>query len=89
MYQTHAVFVLLAGSVITYDIITGWKPIQLYDQFVTSIIVSALSTSMVLGVWQIADSALLCVRFTSHALAPHCSSVGRILYSVKLVRQQV
>ncbi|KAL8565172.1 hypothetical protein ACOMHN_003959 [Nucella lapillus] len=26
------------GSVITYDIITGWNPIQLYDQFVSSII---------------------------------------------------
>ncbi|XP_069116224.1 phospholipase DDHD1-like isoform X1 [Argopecten irradians] len=26
------------GSVITYDIITGWNPIQMYDQFVTSVI---------------------------------------------------
>lgn len=26
------------GAVITYDIITGWSPIQLYDQFVSSVI---------------------------------------------------
>ena len=34
---------MCAGSVITYDILTGWNPIQLYDQFVTSIIVSGYS----------------------------------------------
>ena len=28
------------GCVITYDIVTGWNPIQLYDQFVSSVIVS-------------------------------------------------
>ncbi|KAK6183516.1 hypothetical protein SNE40_010986 [Patella caerulea] len=26
------------GSVITYDIITGWNPLKMYDQFVTSVI---------------------------------------------------
>ncbi|KAL5008166.1 hypothetical protein ScPMuIL_013747 [Solemya velum] len=26
------------GSVISYDIVTGWNPIKLYDQFVTSVI---------------------------------------------------
>jgi len=31
------------GAVISYDIITGWNPIQLYDQFVTSVIVSIKS----------------------------------------------
>ena len=33
-------FCSIVGAVITYDIITGWSPIQLYDQFVTSVIVS-------------------------------------------------
>ena len=47
---TIAVSGLLAGSVITYDIITGWNPLHLYDQFVTSIIVSVQCVGMILSV---------------------------------------
>lgn len=28
------------GAVITYDILTGWNPITLYDQLVSKVIVS-------------------------------------------------
>ena len=36
-------FFALPGAVITYDIVTGWNPIQLYDQYVSSVIVSIYS----------------------------------------------
>ena len=40
MFYDISSFPFLSGCVITYDIITGWNPIQLYDQYVSSIIVS-------------------------------------------------
>ena len=30
------------GSVILYDILTGWDPIELYDQYVCNVVVSGV-----------------------------------------------
>ena len=39
LYTLYSVFI--TGCVITYDIITGWNPKQLYDQYVTAVLVSS------------------------------------------------
>lgn len=36
----HWNVLLPPGAVITYDILSGWNPIRVYDQFLTDVLVS-------------------------------------------------